>query len=463
MILFSYKNNIKDTVKLERAINTLSIKTEKNLTQYYKNDTELLSIYLEQLSSVQNKIDLDNLYTKLNNAVEIVKLKRLDQSMSILKSYIKIYDNYRLFIEYSKSYMVMYIEDDIANYYNRVLSLFKKYERLKTGYIFESFRKKLQTIFQFYRHYFLSKSYREISNSNLKEAINSIIYVIDDIRLYYPDCEYSIILIEKKIYNIIREFAQHKIETLYAPSRSNIQFQIVSNCDKNLLKYIIERNYKPKKSSHEDFSLTVFNFIISIDVNKMNDIDVYNYLENNFKKNKIQPLIYNDIKFVVESNEFSLLVGQKHHLDIGSKNFSLDMFGSDIVYTSINLAETTDGDDGEDKVQINKNERLPFSDNYFSIITSFMVLHNLSDIESSLSEIFRILKKGGIFIVREYNCDSECKKIFADIDEIITDTKLVSTPYNTSTKEWKDILKNAGFVFRGENNGRLTSVMMFTK
>lgn len=477
-ILFWYKNNIKDSIKLENTINILLSKNQKNSIQYKKNDDELLSIYLKQLLSVQSMIDLDGLNDKLDNVIEIVNLKRLSHIMSILTSYIKTYENYRLFIEYSKSSFGIDIDIDINSYYIRVVSIFKKYEKMKTEYIFESLRNKLQIIYECYGYHFIVPLKPFIKDiSILKDAINNINYVIDDIRLYYPLCEYSINLLEKKIYKIILSFSYNKITTLYIPSRSNVQFQMVSNCDKDFLKYIIERRYKPRDSTY-DISL----FIDAINSNKMNDNDVYKYLDTNFKKNKIQPLIYNDIKFVIESKEFTNLIGNIKYLDIGSsimKQFSNDVLdilgGSKVDLSIIDLIGTRSKNffNQEKQIEINKNGKLPFSDDYFSIITSFMVLHNLSDIKYSLSEIFRVLKKRGIFIVREYNCDSDCKKIISNIDGYITDkellgfsmdvTPVITTPYNTSSEEWKSIMKNIGFIFKGENNGRLTSYMMFTK
>ncbi len=45
--------------------------------------------------------------------------------------------------------------------------------------------------------------------------------------------------------------------------------------------------------------------------------------------------------------------------------------------------------------------KIDFSDNYFDLITSFGVLHHIPNITFVISEILRVLKPGGYFIMRE--------------------------------------------------------------
>ncbi|MCM5663593.1 bifunctional demethylmenaquinone methyltransferase/2-methoxy-6-polyprenyl-1,4-benzoquinol methylase UbiE [Galbibacter mesophilus] len=47
------------------------------------------------------------------------------------------------------------------------------------------------------------------------------------------------------------------------------------------------------------------------------------------------------------------------------------------------------------------SEALPFEDNYFDAVTVAFGVRNFEDLEKGLSEIFRVLKKGGIFVVLE--------------------------------------------------------------
>jgi len=46
---------------------------------------------------------------------------------------------------------------------------------------------------------------------------------------------------------------------------------------------------------------------------------------------------------------------------------------------------------------VGKGEDLPFKDNTFDVVTSVYVLHHTKNISKNLSEIYRVLKKGGYF------------------------------------------------------------------
>ncbi len=49
---------------------------------------------------------------------------------------------------------------------------------------------------------------------------------------------------------------------------------------------------------------------------------------------------------------------------------------------------------------------LPFQENTFDVVYSFGVIHHVSDIDTVLKEIFRVLKPSGIFMGMVYNKDS---------------------------------------------------------
>jgi len=65
-----------------------------------------------------------------------------------------------------------------------------------------------------------------------------------------------------------------------------------------------------------------------------------------------------------------------------------------------------------------KNAMIPLSDNSVDIITSLMVLHHVDDSIKYIREISRILKPGGILILKEHDIDGELDadgKVFLDI------------------------------------------------
>lgn len=64
------------------------------------------------------------------------------------------------------------------------------------------------------------------------------------------------------------------------------------------------------------------------------------------------------------------------------------------------------------------NERIPIENNSVCFVTCLMVLHHTKKPEHLISEIYRILKPGGIFLIREHDIDESIDingKIFLDI------------------------------------------------
>lgn len=57
--------------------------------------------------------------------------------------------------------------------------------------------------------------------------------------------------------------------------------------------------------------------------------------------------------------------------------------------------------------KIEPNEKYPIEDNSVDLIISMAVLHHVEDIDFLLSEVRRMLKPGGYFIIREHDCDSQ--------------------------------------------------------
>jgi SAM-dependent methyltransferase len=50
---------------------------------------------------------------------------------------------------------------------------------------------------------------------------------------------------------------------------------------------------------------------------------------------------------------------------------------------------------------------LPYDANSQSLIVCLMVLHHIPDLSTTISEIYRILKPGGYFVIREHDCNPE--------------------------------------------------------
>ena len=59
--------------------------------------------------------------------------------------------------------------------------------------------------------------------------------------------------------------------------------------------------------------------------------------------------------------------------------------------------------------------KLPFEDETHDVVYAFMSLHHIQTVLITLNEIFRVLKKGGLFIIREHDCTSEDYAAILDI------------------------------------------------
>jgi SAM-dependent methyltransferase len=64
---------------------------------------------------------------------------------------------------------------------------------------------------------------------------------------------------------------------------------------------------------------------------------------------------------------------------------------------------------------------LPFEDNSVAIITMFMVIHHVRDINGLLNSIIKKLKKGGIFIIKEHDSISKEFDLLIDIQHYLYD------------------------------------------
>ena len=67
---------------------------------------------------------------------------------------------------------------------------------------------------------------------------------------------------------------------------------------------------------------------------------------------------------------------------------------------------------------------MDFDDETFDVVTCFQVLHhvNLSELNRTISELYRVLKKGGILIIREHDCIDDNVRLLIDIEHTLYET-----------------------------------------
>jgi ubiquinone/menaquinone biosynthesis C-methylase UbiE len=64
--------------------------------------------------------------------------------------------------------------------------------------------------------------------------------------------------------------------------------------------------------------------------------------------------------------------------------------------------------------EANRN-KLPYADSQHEVVYAFMSLHHIRDVERTLEEVHRVLKSGGLFIIREHDCVTEGLALVLDV------------------------------------------------
>ncbi len=105
---------------------------------------------------------------------------------------------------------------------------------------------------------------------------------------------------------------------------------------------------------------------------------------------------------------------------------------------------------------ITSSGEIPFGGEQFDIITCFMVLHHIQKPEDTIKQIFERLRPGGLFYIREHNCETPQDHIFADLvhslyilqnNELWPSLENIRAQHNyyKSAKDWRQLLCSVGF------------------
>ena len=194
----------------------------------------------------------------------------------------------------------------------------------------------------------------------------------------------------------------------------------------------------------------------NIDFNiKCNSVDIHS--ENTF---------YHIFTHIINKNNYQI----RNYLDIGCGSCKLtEKLGLKLglKYKSIYGLDTANffeqGNWNKKKnlkinyLEVKENEKYPFKENSFYLITCNMVLHHIKDLDFILKEIYRILKKGAFLYIREHDCFSHADKMLFDIEHSMYNyvySKKIDKNYmnNFYSKyynflEWDYILDKYGFKY----------------
>lgn len=109
--------------------------------------------------------------------------------------------------------------------------------------------------------------------------------------------------------------------------------------------------------------------------------------------------------------------------------------------------------------KMKKNNKLPYKDNQFQVVSFIMSLHHIVNINDIMCELKRITSKNAKIIIREHDCSHDYTKIYLDIIHIfymfiVSDERDINK-FNQlkseiissfrSKKEWDSIFNNYGF------------------
>lgn len=229
------------------------------------------------------------------------------------------------------------------------------------------------------------------------------------------------------------------------------------------------KNYQLDKLLYSYALNLVASEIISYLNNNFNDFIIYKnikkLLEINFSKYKINRDIMRNIQHI---NQIKNLLPEKisinKYVDIGCGNGHITneirkylniekekCFGCDILDKNLII--------NDNFIYYNTKSlyNLPFEDNSIDLITCFVSMHHFRDINRSIKELNRIIKKNGYLMIREHDCNEKIYlPVFLDVVHAVN-TFVLNENYNNdffynnwyssykSQNEWQRLLNNHGF------------------
>jgi len=192
-------------------------------------------------------------------------------------------------------------------------------------------------------------------------------------------------------------------------------------------KRLLNKITKFRLISHEELqAISIYNHIIEFIKLFPKDYQILDYGCGSCKK-------------VGELGKFLKLNKNRiHGCDIESwSNYGGDRNGNKFIFT-----------------QITENEKLPFENEQFGLVTSTMVLHHIKNLDFALKELHRIISKGGYLYIEEHTAYDNYDKLICDIEHALYECvrrdeseRFYKDFYSKyyDYLEWNYILNNYGF------------------
>jgi SAM-dependent methyltransferase len=460
----------KSSVKELDIINNFEKYNIKHINKYYKNDIELLTSYITQMDEIYNEIDINliNLYNKSNSVK--VSMNFFNENMKIqirkMHEFLKIFQKYIRLTSFSIDL------NDIANKYlskhefkfNSFLPDLKYFE--KSLVVSDCINKYNRIINEYYNTRLTEETYKRNTNVYTFYNLNVILQNMNPhfSELYNNFAESFLNIKQKLNYIPLKHYlpvkSNQQFQTFLSLKNYNIQIQLLNNIVSRFVNY---DNAQLKEIFQESF------------VSKMNDIDIYNKLR---ESRKIKDLTKKEKRDNKRSKEvFELLNKSSKKLIFDDTYYHLDFGGNDGAVASgisnlmkVNNTQVYSADvetwlgntkkkqyDNILYTMLNENQKLPYANESFNSISCLQVFHHLEFLNSHLEELYRVMKHGGILIIKEHDCDNLSTQLLIDIEHMIHEyvepeipnTKILNNyvAFYKSFIELDYILKLIGFKF----------------
>ena len=476
-------NNIKDCKKIlslfsntEKDISIVNNFENENIKYIkinYENDVSTLVDYMKQMDLIYSTIDtkIFNVYKNPKSLKVSMDFFNENMKKQINKMYqfLKIFDKYIILTTYSldlkdvaKQHLSKHkfnfdlFEPEIK-YFNNALLLtdcINKYNKI---------------VYQYY-----SIRITEETNKDNTDVftLSNLIVILDNLNPYYSEL----------FNNYLKSFLNVKIKThkiypiYYVPVNSYTQFKT----------YLSLKDYNNQiqpltnlVSRFVNYDFQTLKNIISESLNSnSNDIDIYEKLRENRKikdtskkenrNSKRANEVYKYINIALTKVKKYIGGDQYYHLDYGGNDGSVASEFAKITKLDKSQVFSADVESwlGNKKnnlyqnityTMLSENQKLPYSPDSFDSISLLQVLHHIEFIDMHLRELHRILKPGGILVVKEHDCINTSTQLLIDIEHMIHEvvepdvqnTKILSSyaAFYKSFTELNNILETIGFEF----------------
>ncbi len=452
---------------LESALTSLESSTKKNKKKYIANDEALIEKYETDLKEFN--INISNINSQIKKLHRLTSIEEFTPSCNTLQKYVDLYKNYQQFVYYSTFSLKFEISDDLKSLYSKIKILLDSFLEYRRGYMFTNL---LQALYRLDELIF-DKNHVPISPENwdITDDFHISVWLLEDLLIeinkYFPASRESLAYTRIALSKAIHTIADIQNKILYCPPNNEIQIFLTN-------KIIPERLISLLLKHTVDNSRIDIQRLLNL---KTNDLEFYMHLRKYRKSyqeggvdNRAQYRLKEITSFLPHINEYNQILrnassrGGIEFLDFGGNDGSLSYeFGKflnlkkeQIISADIQNLDVSKVHDVT-YLTLPISGTLPFVDNFFSIITCFQVLHHIEDVIPVINELARVIKKGGILVLREHDNSTPQDKMLSDIEHCVYEVVRKDPPnisyLNTyyawyKTRDWWiDTLNRAGFSY----------------